>query len=115
MAMARQRDAKFEFPISKPYRRDELDEGIMWTPYPRSNQIDYAKKPALLRYVMIEMSDLTEILVEVQGLLFDNPFQGDELWRAVDLQYTRLKLWYNKLSDALDIDERPVPQVLLLR
>lgn len=71
ITICRRSVADFRLPATKPFMRNDLEDGIMWTPYPRSNRMDYARKPALLRYIMVEMVDLTEILVEIQDLLFN--------------------------------------------
>lgn len=109
--------ADLDLPLSRPYTGYDLDDDIMWIPYPRSNQIDYAKKPALLRYVMADLSGLTEIVVDIQNLLFDKArrMSIDDTWTAANQLYTKLQHWHENLPRILDIDSRPVPQVLLLR
>lgn len=109
--------ADLDLPLSRPYTGYDLDDDIMWIPYPRSNQIDYARKPALLRYVMADLSDLTEIVVDIQNLLFDKArrMSIDDTWTAANQLYTKLQHWHENLPRILDIDSRPVPQVLLLR
>lgn len=81
ITIGRQSVADFRLPATKPFMRNDLEDGIIWTPYPRSNRIDYARKPALLRYIMLEMVDLTEILVEIQDLLFNRAsrMEADDL------------------------------------
>jgi hypothetical protein len=89
----------------------------MWTPYPRSNRIDYAKKPALLRYLMVEMVDLAEILGEIQELAFNKAsgMLADDLWNQANVLHSRLQQWYDRLPEALGINDCPVPQALFLR
>lgn len=104
-------------PSSRPYTKEQLDNDLTWTPYPRSTQIDYAKKPALLRYIFVEISDLIEILVDMQDWLFyrDAPRNPDSCWSTATGFYTRLQQWHDRLPSILDVDDCPVPQVLLLR
>lgn len=117
LTIALHKVADLDLPLATLYTGDDLSDDIMWIPYPRSNQIDYAKKPALLRYVMANLCDLIKIVVEIQDLLFDKARQMsiDDSWTAANQLYTRLRHWYENLPRILDIDNQPVPQALLLR
>ncbi|KAL1885760.1 hypothetical protein Plec18167_001255 [Paecilomyces lecythidis] len=117
VTLALSRQAAMKTPAFRPYPRDQLDDRIPWTPYPRSTQIDYAKKPALLRHILVELSDLTEILVDMQDWLFnrDASIITDVCWSTAMAFYARLQKWHNRLPSILDIGDCPVPQVLLLR
>lgn len=117
MTLASSRQAAMKAPTSRPYTREQLDDDLTWTPYPRSTQIDYAKKPALLRYILIELSDLSEILVDMQDWLFnrDASIITDVCWNTAMAFYARLQKWHNRLPTILDVGYCPVPQVLVLQ
>lgn len=117
VTLALSRQAAMKTPAFRPYPRDQLDDSLTWTPYPRSTQIDYAKKPALLRHILVELSDLTEILVDMQDWLFnrDASIITDVCWSTAMAFYARLQKWHNRLPSILDVGDCPVPQVLLLR
>ncbi|KAJ9297413.1 transcriptional regulator family: Fungal Specific TF [Paecilomyces variotii] len=117
MTLASSRQAAMKAPTSRPYTREQLDDNLTWTPYPRSTQIDYAKKPALLRYILIELSDLSEILVDMQDWLFnrDASIITDVCWNTAMAFYSRLQKWHSRLPTILDVGYCPVPQVLVLQ
>ncbi|KAI9934662.1 hypothetical protein MW887_000279 [Aspergillus wentii] len=117
VSMELQTIANLALPILKPFERESADRDIWWTPYPRSNQVDYAKKPALFGYIMTEIAKLTEVIVDIQGLLFDKAFyiSIDGLWTMANELHHRLQLWLKSLSDVLNIDDQPLPQVIFLR
>lgn len=104
-------------PDLKPYIINDLDDNIMWTPYPRTNQISYVEKPALIRYVMIEHVHLTEILIDICSLLFDKAFDMgiDDLWLAANRIYSRLQMCLERLSGALKVEDQQAPQALFVR
>ncbi|GAB1200082.1 hypothetical protein APSETT444_009449 [Aspergillus pseudonomiae] len=93
-------------------------DDIVWIPYPRSNHIEYEKKPALLREIMIQTVGFTELVVNMQDLLFDGAFDMNigDLSRAISAVYTRLETWLRGLPGPLKIDKETVqvPQVLSL-
>ncbi|KAB8233349.1 putative C6 transcription factor [Aspergillus alliaceus] len=106
-------------PIFQLRGRDTVDDDVVWIPYPRSNHIEYLKKPALLREIMIQTVDFTELVVNMQDLLFDKAFDmaiGD-LRIAVSAMYTRLETWLRNLPRPLGIDKESVqvPQILNLQ
>lgn len=111
------KDANLEAPVCRPYTSDDLNDNIAWTPYPRSNQVEYAEKPGLLRYVATELANLTEITAGIQQLFFMDAchMEINDLWRKTNRIYSRLQLWHENMPDVLEIDDRPVPQVLFLQ
>ena len=115
--MALQKVANLRFPFNKPHLTDELSDGIMWIPYPRSNQVKYVEKPALLRSVLAGLVDLTEIALDIQDLLYDKAFCLDtrSIWIETTELYHRLRRWMEDLPEDLKLDEQPVPQVLYLQ
>lgn len=117
MSMELHKDANLEPPLCRPYTPDDLNDNIAWTPYPRSNQIEYAEKPGLLRYVATELANLTEITAGIQQLFFMDAchMEINDLWRKTNRIYSRLQLWHENMPDVLEIDDRPVPQVLFLQ
>ncbi|PYH99633.1 C6 transcription factor [Aspergillus ellipticus CBS 707.79] len=108
--------AELKRPRYKPYLVNGLDDHILWTPYPRFNQVDYAKKPAHLRFVTTHMIGLSEIVADVQDLLFDKGLDMGigELWMAVGRMHVRLQAWLDSLPDILDNEDERAPQVLYL-
>ncbi|PWY73678.1 C6 transcription factor [Aspergillus heteromorphus CBS 117.55] len=106
--------AELKPPRYKPYLVSGIDDHILWTPYPRFNQVDYVKKPAHLRFVATKMIELTEIVIDVQALLFDKGLDMSigELWMAAGGIYVRLKDCLGGLPDILDSEDEKVPQVL---
>lgn len=115
--MGLQKVANLRSPFGKPHMTDELSDRIMWIPYPRSNQVKYAEKPALLRSVLAGLVDLTEIALDIQDLLYDRAFGLDtqSIWVETTELYHRLQRWMEDLPDDLKLDEQPVPQVLYLQ
>jgi hypothetical protein len=111
------KDANLEPPVRQPYTSDDLNDDIAWTPYPRSNHIEYANKPGLLRYVATELSYLTEVTAGIQQLFFMNAcrMDADDLWTRTNEFYSRLQQWSQKMPDVLKTDDYPVPQVLFLQ
>lgn len=110
MSLEMRTTADLILPIVRPYATDDLDDGIMWSPYPRTNQISYVKKPALLRYMTNELANLTEIVVDID-LLFDKALDigVDGLWSAADGIYSRIRTCLEFLPDALRIENQPLP------
>ncbi|KAE8365885.1 hypothetical protein BDV27DRAFT_144045 [Aspergillus caelatus] len=119
MSMECRKTANLTPPIFEPPVRDNINDDIVWIPYPRSNHIEYEKKPALLREIMIQTVGFTELVVNMQDLLFDEAFDMNigDLCRAVSALYTRLETWLKKLPGPLKIDKEAVqvPQVLSLQ
>ncbi|OJJ46666.1 hypothetical protein ASPZODRAFT_152115 [Penicilliopsis zonata CBS 506.65] len=116
MSMTLRKIANLGRPIFWPYAQKHHSDGIAWTPYPRSNQIECTSRPALLRCVMTELIKLMEIAWEIHGLLFERAFGSDpgDIWAAASDFHRRLQNWSRNLPKALDIDDQPVPQVLFL-
>lgn len=104
-------------PGPRPYTIDDLDDDVMWTPYPHTNQNSYVEKPSLLRFVTVELAYLAEILADISSLLFDKAFDMgvDDLWLAAERLYSRLRIRLDRLPDALEIDDLEVPQALFVR
>lgn len=104
-------------PATKPYPTEGLDDGIMWRPYPHTNQISCVEQPALLRYVMKELANLTEIIVDMESLLFDKALDMApvDVWPAADRIYSRIQTSLECLPDGLSIDDKPLPQALFVR
>ncbi|GAB1209841.1 hypothetical protein APSETT445_008629 [Aspergillus pseudonomiae] len=118
MSMECRKTANLKPPIFEPPGRDNVSDDIVWIPYPRSNHIEYEKKPALLREIMIQTVGFTELVVNMQDLLFDGAFDMNigDLSRAISAVYTRLETWLRGLPGPLKIDKETVqvPQVLSL-
>lgn len=110
------KNANLELPVCRPYTED-LNDGIVWVPYPRSNQIKCIEKPALLRCVAIELADLAEISVNHKGLFAGGAIDMavDSLWRETEKLHNHLCQWHENLPDFLRVDEHAVPQVLFLQ
>ncbi|THC88647.1 hypothetical protein EYZ11_011904 [Aspergillus tanneri] len=105
------------FALNSLFMREKFDVDVEWAPYPSSNKTEYAKKPALLRSVMVQMTELIEIIVEIQDLLFDKSLDLgiDDMWTAANKLYIRLGSWLERLPDFLQVDEEQIPQVLFLQ
>ncbi|KAB8268496.1 hypothetical protein BDV30DRAFT_245694 [Aspergillus minisclerotigenes] len=118
ISMECRKTANLKPPIFEPPGRDNSSDDIVWIPYPRSNHIGYEKKSALLREIMIQTVGFTELVVNMQDLLFDEAFDMNigDLCRAVSAVYTRLETWLDNLPRPLKIDKEAVqvPQVLSL-
>jgi hypothetical protein len=109
--------ADLMLPTTRPFEAYDRDDAIMWSPYPRMNQASYVGKPALHRYVMTELGNLTEITVDMENLLFDKAFGigAAELWSAAHEIYSRVRVCLGRLPGALRIDDQPLPQALFVR
>lgn len=109
--------ADLPLPRVRLYPTSHPDQNILWTPYPRSNHLNYEQKPSLLHYTMIGMADLSEINVQIQDLLFLKAFDmnADEMWEAAETLYTRLGMWSRGLPSVLSPDKPQIPQVLFLQ
>ncbi|GKZ37320.1 hypothetical protein AbraIFM66950_008807 [Aspergillus brasiliensis] len=108
--------AELKPPKYKPYPLTALDDDIMWTPYPRFNQIDHIKQQARLRIVMSKMIDLTEIVADMPDLLFD---KGPDmaiggLWIAASKKCVRLQRWLDSLPKVFETEEGKQPQIWYL-
>lgn len=110
------KNANLELPVCRPYT-DDPNDGIVWVPYPRSNQIQCIEKPALLRCVATELADLAEISVNHWRLFAGGAINMtvDCLWRETNKLYNHLRQWYENLPDFLRVDDNAVPQVLFLQ
>lgn len=88
-----------------------------WTPYPRLGQVTYTAKPAHLPRVREGLAHLTNIMVHVQGLFYDESLARNFealLSKAEDL-YNGLRRWLADWLDRLQIGKEPTPQLLILR
>ncbi|KAK1148658.1 hypothetical protein N8T08_008543 [Aspergillus melleus] len=101
-------------PRFKPFTKNKLDDDVAWVPYPRSNQIVYDTKPALLATIMFHSTDLTEIVVDIQDLLYDKALdcRMEDTWVTANNLYTRLGTWLEGLPETLQVDEEQIPQIL---
>ncbi|KAJ9492298.1 hypothetical protein VN97_g902 [Penicillium thymicola] len=93
------------------------NEDLDWTPYPRSNNITYDKKPACLPQVRDGLAEVNIILVDVQKLVSDK-IRGasfEELWKKAQDPFDRLNSWLQRWPSVPEIQRNSVPQVLLLR
>ncbi|KAE8146034.1 hypothetical protein BDV25DRAFT_133262 [Aspergillus avenaceus] len=119
MAMETQKMANLSPPIFERVKPRSIDDDVRWIPYPRSNYIDYAKRPALLSETMSQMANLTEVIVEIQELLFEKAFDMaiGEICISAGGLYSRLETWFRNLPDYLEIDKDglQIPQVLSLQ
>ncbi|KAL4912317.1 fungal-specific transcription factor domain-containing protein [Aspergillus aurantiobrunneus] len=90
---------------------------MLWIPYhSRSSDVEFLKRPALLRDVMAGLADLTQTIVDMQDLFFDKALDLsmsiDEMWKEASWLHRRLKAF---LEGMAIIETPPVPQVLFLR
>ncbi|KAJ5320120.1 hypothetical protein PENANT_c025G05033 [Penicillium antarcticum] len=93
------------------------DQDFDWTPYPRSNQITYDKRPACLPGVREGMAQITKVLIDVQNLIFQKG-RGtafEELWRQAEGPFDRLTAWLGRWPQVIELEREPIPQVLLMR
>ncbi|KAJ5176089.1 uncharacterized protein N7482_001966 [Penicillium canariense] len=93
------------------------NEDFEWTPYPRSNQITYATKPAHLPQVRQGLAELTDIMVHVQEVLHVEGLHDSfhELMTKAEGPYKRLQKWLRTWPDATQIGREPISQLLILR
>ncbi|KAB8073485.1 hypothetical protein BDV29DRAFT_191736 [Aspergillus leporis] len=118
MSMVSHRTADLKPPIFKPLDKNSVDGTTLWVPYPRSNHMEYAKKPALLREIMVQMADFAQLVVDLEDLIFDKALDISisDLCIAASALYTRLETWLRDLPDPLEIGEVPqVAQILGLQ
>ncbi|PLB48051.1 C6 transcription factor [Aspergillus steynii IBT 23096] len=103
-------------PRFKPFTKNKLDDELDWKPYPRMNQADDAAKPAFLASVMVHTTDLSEIVADIQDLLYEKAleFRMEDVWVAANNLYTRLATWLERLPDVLQVDEDQIPHILYL-
>ncbi|GAT26775.1 C6 transcription factor [Aspergillus luchuensis] len=109
--------AELKLPKYKPYPVTALDDDdVMWTPYPRFNQVGLAKHPAYLRFVMTKTIDLTDIVADIPELLFDKGLDMaiGELWIAANKKCVRLQRWLDSLPKDFEADDEQPPQILYL-
>lgn len=104
-------------PPIEPYTPDDPAHKIVWAPYPRTNQISHAEKPALLWEVMTEVVEFSKIVIEIESLLFDEAFdiEPDHIWSAVNRIYSRIRIRLECLPSSLKIGDFPIPQTLFVR
>lgn len=93
------------------------DTDFEWKPYPRSNQITYATKPAHLPQLRQGMAELTDIEAYVQELLYDQSLATSiqDLFERAEESYQRLQRWLASWPDTSQIEKEPIPQILILR
>ena len=104
-------------PRFKPFTKNKLDDEVAWAPYPRVNHVDHATKQALLASVMVHTTDLTEIVADIQDLLYDKALDLsiEDIWIAANNLYTRLGSWLEGLPDAFQVDEDQLPHILYIQ
>ncbi|KAJ5171393.1 Transcription factor [Penicillium coprophilum] len=119
--MSLQMSTELQKIVPLPYPTSDVklcgSEDFDWTPYPRSNKITYDKKPARFPEIRQGMAGITRILVDVQRLISERN-RGtslDELWRKAEEPFDRLDAWLQHWPSVPEIQQNPVPQVLLLR
>ncbi|BCS18165.1 uncharacterized protein APUU_10993A [Aspergillus puulaauensis] len=98
-------------------RIDHLEKDALWIPYhSRSSDVEFLKKPAFLRDVMVGLVGLTETIIDIQNLFFDKALDLgmsiDELWEEASSLHRRLQVF---LEGLVDIEAPPIPQVLFLQ
>lgn len=113
--MKLQRTANLAPPVSTTHVGGDHD--VDWTPYPRSNQITYATKPAHLPRVRQGLAELTDIMVHIQELLYDEGLvmSFETLLARAEDPCHRLQRWLEGWPDASQIEKETVPQILILR
>lgn len=113
--MKLRKDANLASPICKVQLAGNRD--FDWTPYPRSNKITYVSKPAHLPQVREGLAELTNIMMHVQGLFYDEgltrSFQA--LLAEAEAPYNRLQRWLADWPDGSQVGKMPIPQLLILR
>lgn len=113
--MKLRKNANLASPVCRVQQAGDRD--VDWNPYPRSNQITYITKPAHLPQVRGGLADLTNIMMQVQGLFYDERLIGGFealLAKAEDL-YKRLQRWLADWPDGSQVGQEPIPQLLILR
>lgn len=107
--------APLEYPISdiKICGNDDVD----WTPYPRSNKITYSKQPARLPEIRQGLVDIAKILSDVQKFIGpgNRAVGSDDLWKEAESSFDRLNTWLQRWPTVSEMQNDPVPQVLLAR
>ncbi|KAJ5805016.1 hypothetical protein N7474_010903 [Penicillium riverlandense] len=89
---------------------------VAWVPYPRLNQLIYPRKKARLPDVQDGLSELMEIVADVQKLFLDNLTQSiDDLWLKAQDPYNRFVDWLSRCPDVSQIEDQPVSGFLVLR
>ncbi|KAL4807130.1 hypothetical protein BDV18DRAFT_113111 [Aspergillus unguis] len=93
------------------------DRGMIWIPYhSRSSDVENFQKPALLEDVMAGMADVTQVILEMQDLLFDKALDQrlsiDDMWKEANRLNRRIETFLDSLA-GLDIPL--VPHVLFLQ
>lgn len=66
---------------------------------------------------MYHSTDLTEIVVDIQDLLYDKAldWRMEATWVAANNLYTRLGTWLEGLPETLQVDEEQIPQILYMQ
>lgn len=115
MAMKLRKDANLAPPVCRVQQAGNND--VDWIPYPRSNQITYITKPAQLPQVREGLAVLTNIMMEVQGLFYDERLIGnfEALLRKAEDSYKCLQRWLADWPDGSQVGKEPIPQLLILR
>lgn len=115
--MESRKSANLSVPKLSLDRIDHLEKDALWIPYhSRSSDVEFLKKPALLRDVMVGLVGLTETIMDIQNLFFDKALDLsmgiDELWKEASSLHRRLQVFLERMAD---IEAPPVPQVLFLQ
>ncbi|CEJ59229.1 hypothetical protein PMG11_07860 [Penicillium brasilianum] len=105
--------------LARPVSRLNMggDDDFDWTPYPRSNQINYTTKSALLPQIRQGLGELTDILVDIQEILHDKALRGSfhKSMTKAKVPYERLQQWLSRWPSPSQIGPEPIPQLLILR
>ncbi|CAL5869594.1 uncharacterized protein PFLUO_LOCUS3824 [Penicillium psychrofluorescens] len=89
---------------------------VAWVPYPRLNQLVYPRKKAHLPDLQDGLSELMEIVADVQNLFLDNlTLSIDDLWVKAQDPYNRFVDWLSRCPDVSQIEDQPVSGFLILR
>lgn len=107
--------APLEYPLSDITICSNVD--VDWTPYPRSNKITYSKQPARLPEIRQGLVEIARILSDVQKLIGsgNRGVDSDDLWRQAESSFDRLNTWLQHWPTVLEMQNDPLPQVLLTR
>ncbi|KAK9847630.1 hypothetical protein MYU51_018497 [Penicillium brevicompactum] len=93
------------------------NDDVDWTSYPRLNKITYSKQPARLPEIRQGLVDIAKILSDVQKLIGsgNRGVGSDDLWRQAESSFDRLTTWLQHWPTLSEMQNDPLPQVLLTR
>ena len=111
MAMELQKTPNLE----KPAFQFSVDD-VAWVPYPRLNHLIYPRKTARLPDVQDGLSELMDIVADVQRLFLDNvALSIGDLWVKAQGPYGRFVDWLSRCPDVPQIEDQPTLGFLILR